>query len=73
MTKLACIVSFLVFSINLFSQELYAPRNIKKAYEKQTRSINGKPGKNYWQNGGNYTIDFKVNPATKIVSNHRLI
>ncbi|HMU06565.1 MAG TPA: hypothetical protein PKC37_01560 [Kaistella sp.] len=54
--QISLYVSFLVFSINLFSQELYAPRNIKKAYEKQTRTINGKPGKNYWQNDGNYTI-----------------
>ena len=68
MNKFFVILFLLVFSSNAFTQELYTPRNIKKAYEKQTRSIYGKPGKNYWQNGGNYKIDFKVNPSSKIVS-----
>ena len=26
------------------------PRDVKAAYKKETRSMNGKPGKNYWQN-----------------------
>jgi hypothetical protein len=51
-----------------FAQELYMPRNIKEAYARGTRSMNGKPGKNYWQNHGKYTIDITVNPDTKIVS-----
>lgn len=51
-----------------FAQELYMPRNIKEAYKNGTRSMDGKPGKNYWQNHGKYTIDLAVNPDTKIVS-----
>ena len=51
-----------------FAQELYMPRNIKEAYAKETRSMDGKPGKKYWQNHGVYTMDITVNPATKIVS-----
>ena len=34
----------------LTAQELYIPRNVKIAYEKGTRSKDGKPGLNYWQN-----------------------
>lgn len=60
-------------SIQTFSQDLYTPRNIAKAYEQQTRSTDGKPGSNYWQNTGDYTIDFKVNPATKMVSGNETI
>lgn len=63
----------LLFSVQLSSQELYTPRNIKKAYQKKTRSEEGKPGQNYWQNGGNYTIDFTVNPQTKMVSGKETI
>ncbi len=51
-----------------FAQELYMPRNIKEAYEKGTRSKDGKPGKNYWQNHGKYTMDISVDPKTKLVS-----
>lgn len=55
------------------AQELYMPRNIKKAYEKGTRDISGKPGKNYWQNKGVYDIKIKVNADTKIVSGSETI
>ncbi|WP_025146398.1 M1 family metallopeptidase [Pedobacter jeongneungensis] len=50
------------------AQELYMPRNIKAAYAKGTRSMNGKPGPNYWQNHGKYNMDIKVDAETKVVS-----
>lgn len=55
-------------SMQVQAQELYMPRNIKAAYEKGTRSADGKPGKNYWQNSGKYEMALSVNPATKIVT-----
>jgi hypothetical protein len=60
--------SFLFFAQYGFSQELFMPRNIKQAYAKGTRSADGKPGKNYWQNHGKYTMELTVNADTKIVS-----
>jgi hypothetical protein len=63
---LVLVIAFL--AENSFAQELYTPRNIKEAYAKATRSIDGKPGKKYWQNHGKYTMEITVNPATKIVS-----
>src|SRR6478752_6506297 len=51
-----------------FAQELYMPRNIKEAYAKGTRSMDGLPGKKYWQNHGKYNMDITVNATTKIVS-----
>ncbi|RZK20202.1 MAG: M1 family peptidase [Pedobacter sp.] len=53
---------------SLSAQELYMPRNIKAAYQKGTRSMNGNPGANYWQNHGRYTMDIKVDAETKMVS-----
>ena len=50
------------------AQELYMPRNIKAAFAKGTRSMNGKPGQNYWQNHGKYNMDIKVDAETKVVS-----
>ncbi|TPG42074.1 M1 family metallopeptidase [Flavobacterium pectinovorum] len=61
-------IAFLFLAQNSFSQELYMPRNIKEAYAKGTRSMDGKPGKNYWQNHGKYTMDISVDPKTKLVS-----
>ncbi|WP_394777143.1 M1 family metallopeptidase [Flavobacterium sp.] len=61
-------IAFLFLAQNSFAQDLYMPRNIKDAYAKGTRSMDGKPGKNYWQNHGKYTMEISVDPKTKIVS-----
>lgn len=71
-TTLTSIV-LLFLSFQAFAQELYIPRNIVKAYENNTRSLDGKPGKNYWQNSGDYKIEFNVNPTTKVVSGNETI
>ncbi|WP_172284313.1 M1 family metallopeptidase [Chryseobacterium sp. LAM-KRS1] len=64
----------MVASAHYFSgQELYIPRNVKKAYENGTRDISGAPGKNYWQNKGIYNVEVKVDDNTKIVSGKETI
>ena len=60
-------ISLLVILIfpNLFSQqELFIPRNIQSAYEKGTRSLDGRPGAEYWQNSADYKIEVEVDPST---------
>lgn len=49
------------------------PRNITAAYAKGTRSMDGKPGKNYWQNHGIYNMDIKVDATTKMVSGNEQV
>lgn len=49
------------------AQSLYMPRDVKKAFDKGTRSADGKPGKNYWQNTGNYNISITVLPPNRTV------
>jgi hypothetical protein len=43
----------------------FMPREIKQAYENGTRSYDGRPGPNYWQNTADYTIEVEVDPATR--------
>ena len=45
----------------------YIPLNIKPAYEKGTRSLDGKPGQNYWQNRSEYNIKVNLDPRTKLL------
>ena len=45
-------------------QDYYFPLNIQKAYENETRSLDGKPGKNYWQNKADYKIDVELKTET---------
>lgn len=68
MKKLFILFVLITGCANLFGQELYAPRNVRQAYKNETRSMDGKPGKNYWQNTGNYNISLTVNPETALVT-----
>ncbi len=54
---------------NSFPQDnFFIPVNIKKAYEKQTRSLEGTPGEYYWQNASKYKIKVNVDPNAKLIS-----
>ncbi|HET6255545.1 MAG TPA: M1 family metallopeptidase [Puia sp.] len=44
------------------AQTLMMPPEIQKAYDNDTRSLSGKPGKKYWQNHGRYRISLTVMP-----------
>lgn len=50
------------------AQTLPMPENIQRAFDKNTRSISGKPGTNYWQNTADYTIHVKFDPATREIA-----
>lgn len=43
---------------------LFVPREMKTAYDNGTRSKDGAPGPNYWQNRSRYDIKADFNPAT---------
>jgi len=47
---------------------LPVPLNIGKAIEKGTRTIDGKPGPNYWQNSSNYIIKAELDPITRKIT-----
>lgn len=50
------------------SSALYVPRFVQQAYKKQTRSPDGRPGKNYWQNRSTYKMSITVMPPNRTVS-----
>lgn len=51
----------------LHSQTLYTPRNIQDAYKRGTRSPDGRPGPNYWQNKGRYNIVINAAPPDRTI------
>ena len=55
------------------AQSLYAPRAVKRAYAAGTRSYDGNPGANYWQNRGRYVIDIFTAPPDRRVSGSETI
>ncbi|HWD89531.1 MAG TPA: M1 family metallopeptidase [Mucilaginibacter sp.] len=49
------------------AQTLTMPPEIQKAYDNGTRSMSGKPGKNYWENHGHYHIAITVAPPGNLI------
>ncbi len=56
---------FLVCFSGAWSQTLYMPRDVRKAFQNGTRSLDGRPGKNYWQNTGRYTMTISAMPPDR--------
>jgi hypothetical protein len=56
---------FAVILLQTRAQNLYMPRDIQRAYKKGTRSADGNPGKNYWQNFGHYNITITALPPNR--------
>ena len=44
---------------------LYMPRDIKQAFAKQTRAMDGRPGPRYWQNTARYDITVQAAPPAR--------
>ncbi|MBA3647098.1 MAG: M1 family metallopeptidase [Chitinophagales bacterium] len=59
--------------IEFQSNDLYFPRNVQQAFEKGTRSSDGRPGENYWQNSGDYNINISFDPKTLLLSGKETI
>ena len=54
---------------NLQAQpQLPISRTIQACYDKGTRSPDGAPGKNYWQNTADYNIQIRFEPSTRLIS-----
>lgn len=67
MNRLFIIALIISYSHFLQAQSLYMPRDVKQAFAKGTRSADGKPGKNYWQNHGRYTISMTAMPPDRTI------
>ncbi len=62
------------FTFQTFAQsDLHIPKEIQEAYKKGTRSKDGKPGPNYWQNFVEYDIEVAVTPDTRAIEGSETI
>lgn len=49
------------------TRSLYMPRTVKAAIRKGSRSLDGRPGPNYWENHGRYSIAVTAMPPDRTV------
>jgi hypothetical protein len=73
MKRVLVLFFFVSFSFCLRAQNLYWPRDVKKAYKKMTRTNDGLPGRNYWQNTGRYTITLTALPPDRNIKGNEQI
>lgn len=69
MQRIACfLVVLIVGHLATAQTTLPTPTNFNKLYSQGTRQLSGAPGKNYWQNSGNYDIAIRFDPVTRIIT-----
>ncbi len=65
---------FLILAIHLsslnaqFSKSVYMPRDVRAAYDRQTRDPGGKPGARYFQNQAVYAIRATFEPESRLLT-----
>jgi len=70
---ITALLAFFGFSFfNSYGQEtrFFMPSEIKKAYEKGTRSYDGQPGTSHWQNTVDYNIKVTIVPSKKLIDGY---
>ena len=65
---ISSLLIIVLISPTSFSSDLKMPKEVKKTYTNQTRSYDGKPGINYWQNFSEYNIKAEIEPKTRLLS-----
>ena len=78
MNPKAGILSFLLFLFSFLSfaqraDDLYVPLEMQRAYADGTRSRDGKPGANYWQNRSEYSISVELVPGTRQIKGEQTV
>lgn len=64
---------FFSFALSTSAQDLFTNTNFQKAVDRGTRTLDGAPGKDYWQNRANYSINVTFDPATQLLSGKETI
>src|SRR5450432_2517950 len=67
MKRILFLLTFTSCILSLYAQNLYWPRDLKKAYKNETRSNDGRPGNKYWQNTGRYNITVTALPPDRTI------
>lgn len=67
-SKRTILFLFIVLQTGIYTQSIYVPLEYQAAYEDGTRSLDGKPGAEYWQNHSEYKITASLDPVTGLLS-----
>ncbi len=68
---IACLFSLQFASAQ--QSKLFIPTNVQRAIDRGTRTLDGKPGPNYFQNRTNYEIKASFDPRTGVLSGSEIV
>lgn len=73
-SNLKILLTILIASCSIINaQQLFKSTHIRKAYEKETRSLDGNPGVKYWMNKSIYKINVALEPDEhKIIGEEKI-
>jgi len=58
----------MLWNLRAQSNSIYLPVNLRAQYNSNTRSMDGNPGPNYWQNYSNYDIQVELTPESRLIN-----
>jgi hypothetical protein len=61
------LIFFSFYLSQIAAQDIHLPRGIQRAVMDGTRTSDGKPGRNYWQNRASYFISVSVTPPDRTI------
>ena len=67
------LLSLILSVLNGQKTEIFVPLEIIEAYEKGTRSTDGRPGEEYFQNRADYVIHAEYNPGKRVLKGKEVI
>jgi hypothetical protein len=67
------LIFFAIAFQTISAQDLFMSRDIQQAYKNGTRSLDGKPGKNYWINHARYNITVTAMPPDRNITGDETI
>ncbi len=73
MKRLTTLLTGLLLGFGLMAQHLFMPLEFQQAYQKGTRSTDGRPGPNYWINHSDYNIKADFDPQTGLLKGQETI
>ncbi len=75
MKNLLIVLILFFYTVTLAAQlpSLRIPRDVQKAYQNGTRSYDGRPGKNYWSNRADYSINVSFDPTSRLLKGREVI
>ena len=71
--KLICLWAATMLITLSTQAQLEVKRHFQAAFDQQTRSADGTPGSNYWQNRSDYQIKASIDPATRTLTGSEII